>query len=303
MTTHPQDQEAAKTVLLIGATGHLGGMIARELLRQGAELRLLVRPKSRSKLDADLVAKSEIFEDEEAAFDGVHTVASAVQGGPATIVEAQLTWLRAARNAGVKRFIASDYSMNLFGLDDGENIHSDFRREFARRAEADRGDVELVHLLNGAFLDRGVLFGFLGAFDLDKGEAYLWGDGQAKMEFTTFADTAAYAAAVALDDRAVPDKIYVAGDVLTFDELVAEVEAGLGRGLTVKKLGTLAGMDAEIDRRKADGHGGFSAVPLMYWRAMLSGKGKLGPLMNDRYPEVQPTSVRDYAAAMAAGTA
>ena len=176
MTTHTQDQQAAKTILLIGATGHLGSMDARELLKQGAELRLLVRPKSRSKsrskLDADILAKSEIFEDEEGAFYGVHTVVSAVQGGPATIVEAQLTWFRAARDAGVKRFIASDYSMNLFGLDDGENIHSDFRREFARRADSERGDVELVHLLNGAFLDRGVLFGFLGAFDLDKGEAY-----------------------------------------------------------------------------------------------------------------------------------
>ena len=123
------------------------------------------------------------------------------------------------------------------------------------------------------------------------------------MDFTTFADTAAYTAAVAMDDRPVPDKIYVAGDVLTFDELVSETEAGLGRSLTVKKLGTLADMDAEIDRRRAHGHGGFSAVPLMYWRAMLSGKGRLGPLMNDRYPRIKPTSVRDYAAAMAAGTA
>ena len=199
-------------------------MIARELLGRGAHLRLLVRSESRSKLDAELVAKSEIVEDEAGIFDGVHTVVSAVQGGPATIVEAQQKWLRAARQAGVRQFIASDYSMNLFGLDDGENIHSDFRREFARRADAERGDVELVHLLNGAFLDRGVLFGFLGAFDLDKGEAYLWGDGDAKMEFTTFADTAAYTAAVALDDRPVPDKIYVAGDVLTFDELMAGTE-------------------------------------------------------------------------------
>ncbi|MEY9776520.1 NmrA family NAD(P)-binding protein [Arthrobacter sp. MW3 TE3886] len=303
MTAQTQDQEASKTVLLIGATGHLGGMIARELLKQGAGLRLLVRPKSRSKLDAEIAAKSEIFEDEEGAFDNVHTVVSAVQGGPATIVEAQLTWLRAARDAGVQRFIASDYSMNLFGLNDGENIHSDFRRAFASRAESERGDVGVVHLLNGAFLDRGVLFGFLGAFDLDKGEAYLWGDGDAKMEFTTFADTAAYAAAVAMDDRPVPDEIYVAGDVLTFDELVSEAEAGLGRSLTVKKLGTLADMDAEIDRRQADGHGGFSAIPLMYWRAMLSGKGRLGPLMNDRYPWIQPTSVRHYVATMAAGTA
>ena len=33
--------------------------------------------------------------------------------------------LRVARLAAVRRFIASDYSTNLFGLVDGENLHSD----------------------------------------------------------------------------------------------------------------------------------------------------------------------------------
>jgi hypothetical protein len=33
------------------------------------------------------------------------------------------------------------------------------------------------------------------------------------MEFTTFADTAACTAAVAVDERPVPDKIHVAGHV------------------------------------------------------------------------------------------
>jgi hypothetical protein len=55
------------------------------------------------------------------------------------------------------------------------------------------------------FLDRRVLFGFLGAINLQKREAYVWGDGDAEMQFTTYEDTAAYTAAAALDDRSVPD--------------------------------------------------------------------------------------------------
>lgn len=296
---HPSD--VTKTVLLIGATGSLGTLIAHELLKTGARLRLLVRSGSRSKLDPVLAEVSEVVEDQPGIFDGIHTVVSAVQGGTGTIVEAQLQWLRAARDAGVRRFLASDYSMNLFALADGDNIHSDFRREFARRAEPERGDVELVHLLNGGFLDKSVLYGFLGAFDLDKDEAYLWGDGENEMDLTTYADTAAYIAATAVDDRPVPDRVHVAGEVLTFGELVAATEAGLARSITVKKLGTLAALDAEIERRRAASPGGFAAVPLMYWRAMLSGKGKLEPLMNDRYPQIRPTGVREYTAAMAAG--
>lgn len=32
----------------------------------------------------------------------------------------------------------------------------------------------------------------------------------------------------------------------------------------------------------------------MHWRAMRSGKGKLGPLLNDRYPHIRPTGVEAY---------
>jgi nucleoside-diphosphate-sugar epimerase len=289
-----------KNVLLIGATGNLGGRIARELVARGANLRALVRPASRAKLTPEIESQVEIVEDEELAFTGIESVISAVQGGPETIVGAQLGWLAAARQAGVKRFIPSDYSFNIFGLVEGENFNSDWRREFARRAVEQAGPVEVVHILNGAFLDRGVLFGFLGAFDLEKGEAYLWGDGNQKMEFTTYADTAAYVAEVARADAPMPREFFVAGDSLTFHELVEATASGLGRPIAVKKLGTLDDLNAEIARRlQAEPRNMFAWLPLMYWRAMLNGKGKLGPLMNSKFPAIHPIGVRAYVKQMA----
>ena len=293
--------QSAKTVLLVGATGNLGGLIARALLAKGAALRLLVRPGSRAKLTADVAAASEICEGEAGASERVDAVVSAVQGGPETIIDAQLRFLRAARDAGVRRFIPSSFSFDFFNLGEGENINSDWRREFARRAEADRSSVEVVHVMNGCFLDRDVLFGFLGAFDLEKGEAYLWGEGDEKMEFTTYADAAAYTAEAALAENPLPSKFNVAGDSLTFGELVEETEAGLERSLTIKRLGTLADLDTEIARRvQADPDNMLSWLPLMYWRGMLSGKGKLGPLMNERYPSIHPVGVREYVRGMVA---
>ncbi|HEX4991567.1 MAG TPA: NmrA family NAD(P)-binding protein [Candidatus Binatia bacterium] len=301
MGTERKDRKPVKTILLVGATGNLGGLIARALLAKGAKLRLLVRPGSQAKLATDVVAASKIVENEASAFDGVYTVVSAVKGGPETIVDAQLNLLRAARAAGVRRFIPSDYSLNLFGLAEGENVNSDWRREFARRAEKERGAVEVVHVLNGAYLDRGVLFGFLGAFDLEKGEAYLWGDGNERMEVTTYADTAAYTAEAAVADGPLPGEFFVAGESLTFHELVNETAAGLGRPVTVKKLGTLADLDAEIARRlQAEPGNMFSWLPLMYWRGMLNGKGKLGELQNAQYPAIHPTGVREYVKRMVA---
>lgn len=294
--------ESGKKVLLIGGTGDLGGLIARALLERGAVLRLSVRPGSRSKLPPDLEEAAEIVEDETQAFTGMDVVISAIQGGPDIIIDKQLEFLRAAKEAGVKRLIPSDFSFDLFKLEQGENINSDWRREFAHRAETERGAVAINHILNGCFLDQGVLFGFLGAFNLEQDEAYLWGDGDTKMDFTTYADTAAYTAEVALSDEVLPSKCNFAGESLTFHELLKAVSDGLERPITTQNMGTLADLDTEIaDRQKAEPDNPFAWLPLMYWRAMLSGKGKLDSLMNAKSPSIQPMTVQEYTRKMAAG--
>jgi hypothetical protein len=210
------------------------------------------------------------------------------------IIDGQLRLLRAARATGAARFVPSDYSLNLFGLAEGENVNSDWRRAFARAAEEERGDVSVVHVLNGCFLDRGVLFGFLGAFDLPAGKAFLWGDGGAPMDFTTYADTARYTAEAATAGD-VPAIFNVAGDTLDFHGLLRAFAAGSGRALEVERRGSLADLDREIeDRRHAHPDRVFAWLPLMYWRAMLNGKGKLQPLLNDRFPGIRPTTVEEY---------
>ncbi len=124
-------------------------------------------------------------------------------------------------------------------MPEGDNVSSDHRREFGRRADEERGHVEVVHVLNGAFLDRRVLFRFLALSISRNVKCTAGADGHAEMQFTTYDDTAAYTAAAALDDRPVPDKLFVAGDSLSFDRLVKEVEAGLGAPMTVKSLDRL----------------------------------------------------------------
>ena len=56
-------------------------------------------------------------------------------------------------------------------------------------------------------------------------------------------------------------------------------------------------MDARIDELKKAGPANFLAyLPLMYYRSILNGEGKLDELMKDRYPAIRPTTVRDYVA-------
>lgn len=294
-----------KTIVVAGATGHLGSLIAEALLEKpDVTLRVLVRPQSVEKLAGLRDRGVEIFEVDleddgiaeqlDKAMKGADTIVSAVVG-PDAMLGGQIRLLEAARRAGVRRFIPSYFSYDISGLAAGENANTDILKSFERAAEEVRGDVEVVQIQIGAFADRTILFGFLGAFDLAKGEAFLWGDGTAKMDFTTYFDTAQFTAEVAVDDAPVPATLQFAGESLTFPELVKAYEEGSGKSITVKKLGTLADLDREIETRmQAEPDNMFAWLPPMYWRALLSGKVKLRAIANDRYPHIKPLTVAEY---------
>ena len=67
--------------------------------------------------------------------------------------------------------------------------------------------------------------------------------------------------------------------------------------IRVERLGSLDDLDARIDQlQKADPANLLAYLPLMYYRSVLNGEGKLDALMNDRYPSIRPTTVREYVA-------
>ena len=296
-----------KIIALVGGTGNLGAHIANSLLdKADVHLRLLVRPGSRDKTvglekHGDQVVEGAIEPDNDGALaslcEGAVTVISALQGGPDIIIDGQTQLLRAARDAGVRRFIPSDYSLDLFKVKPGHIITSEWRRQFATVADEERGDVEVVHVLNGGFLDRGVLFGFIRVIDVEKQTAYVWGDGKQPMDWTTYADTARYVAEVAVDERPVPSAFKIAGDDLDFEGIVRAYEAGSGKKLRIERLGSMEDLDARIDQlQKANPTDLRAYLPLMYYRSVLNGEGKLDELMNDRYPSIRPITVREYVA-------
>jgi hypothetical protein len=155
-------------VALIGGAGRLGSLIGNALLvKPDVQLRLLVRPGSRDKVAEFEKRGAQVIEgaigtdagDALARLcQGASTVISAVQGGPDVIIDGQTQLLRAARDAGVRRFIPTDYALNMFKLTPGQIPTADMRRQFASAADAERGNVEVVHVMSGAFLDRIIFY-------------------------------------------------------------------------------------------------------------------------------------------------
>jgi nucleoside-diphosphate-sugar epimerase len=296
-----------KLVAVAGAAGKLGRLVVDSLLaRPGVRVRALVRDPAKAGLprsdrlevvafDAALASGAQ----REAAVRDAFAIVSTLQGGPDVIVDAQLALLRAAKAAGARRFIASAYSYDFFALPEGINVNSDWRRRLAIEARADvSASFEVVHVLQGIFADAYVL-GFLGMLDRERGVVRYWGDGATKIDWTTWEDTARFTAAAALDDRPVPERLFVSGDRMDVFAFVQAYEAAHGTKLALERLGSLEDLEAETKRRlAAEPQNMFAWLPLMYARGVFGGQALLGETLNDRYPEIEPENV---ARAMARG--
>lgn len=289
-------------VFLVGATGNLGSQIAMGLRREQVRVRALVRPTSSRGEKARALAEQgvEIVEgalDDPAehlarAMAGAELVISAVQGDENVVVRGQANLLRAAEKASVPRLIPSDFAIDLFRLDPGDNVFLDHRR--AAHAAFTGSHVAVTSVLNGAFTEV-MTAPFLEIVDWEAGTFSYWGDGEQPCDFTTVADTAAYTVAVALDPDTAGRPIRIAGDVLTMKEFHAALEHGTGRRLRLQQRGDVDDLAAEIKRRQATATHPAEYVALQYTWGMVSGKAKLDPLDNDRYPAVRPTSVAEFA--------
>ncbi|PTL79239.1 NmrA family NAD(P)-binding protein [Vitiosangium sp. GDMCC 1.1324] len=299
-----------KLIVVVGGAGKLGRLIVNSLLAHpDTRVRALVRNPGKPEVAAlaqdrvELAAFDAVSADDEARADavrGAFTVVSALQGfGPDIIIDAQLSLIRAAKAAGARRFIPSAFAYDFFTLPAGINVHSDWRRTLGESARSEVSDsFEVVHVLQGMFADRNVL-GFLGLFDGEKGIVRYWGDGTTPIDWTTWEDTARFTAAAALDERKVPERLFVSGDRMDILTFAKTWESIRGRKLSRERLGSLEELERETKRRIAQEPRNVPAwLPLMYARGVFGGQALLGPSHNSRYPEIH---AENLAAAIARG--
>ncbi|MDP2274648.1 MAG: NmrA family NAD(P)-binding protein [Archangium sp.] len=291
-----------KLIVIVGSAGKLGRLVLASLLKQpNLKVRALVRDLTkpevavlvgpRVELKVFDIAKATAAE-RTAAVSGAFAVVSTVQGGPDIIIDGQLALLRAAKAAGARRFLPSDYSYDLFGLPEGVNMNTDWRRALATAAAPEASSTfEVVHLMQGIFTDKAVL-GFLGVFDAEKGVARYWGDGKTPIDWTTWEDTARFIAAAATDERAVPERLQVAGDRMDLLTVAKTWEHKHGRKVSLERLGSLEDLEALTKRKlHEEPHNMYAWLPLMYARGVFGGQAVLGEKHNARYPGIVAETV------------
>lgn len=295
-------------IVLAGAAGHLGGKIAASLLDSGASVRAIVRKGSdQNRLQKLRRQGATIVEVEynsrpelARACKGASCVVSALSGLRDVIVDAQTRLLDAAVEAGVPRFIPSDYAVDFTKLPDGSNRNFDLRREFMRRL--DKAPIAATSILNGMFME--LLVGPAPIILFKFKRILYWENADQPLDFTTIDNTAEFTAAAALDSS-TPRFLRIAGDVQTARGLARITTEVTGDQFRIFRGGSLRRLGVLIRIMRALTPKSDSVFPpwqgMQYLHNMFEGKAKLAPLDNDRYPPVRWTKVKDLMQADSAG--
>ena len=299
--TATASDSASPLIVLAGANGALGLLIAHHLRQRGAAVRALLRPASTGTAEAESLRLQGVevrptdyarVADLTEACAGASCVISALSGLRETIVDTQSRLLDAAVAAGVPRFIPSDFSADFTQLPEGSNRNFDFRREFQRRL--DEADIQATSILNGMFMD--LLTGDAPLILQGPRRVLYWGDADQPLDFTTMVDTANYTAAAALDSR-TPRYLRIAGDVRSPRGLQAAASAATGQQYKLLRAGSLSFLAGMIKLTRFLVPGKDEVFPpwqgMQYMHNMLTGQAKLTSLDNARYPDISWTKVED----------
>jgi nucleoside-diphosphate-sugar epimerase len=291
----------AKTILVAGATGDLGGKIVDELINKNTDVRALIRSASNPDkveqlrkrgvdvYEADMMDKTEVAK----ACKGVHCVISALAGLREVIIDAQKVLLEAAVDVGVPRFIPSDFSLDFTQLVPGKNRNLDMRREF--HTCLDKQPIAATSIFNAAFME--LLTGEMPLI-LNKPKMILcWGSPDQVIDFTTTYNVAKFTAHTALDSE-TPRYLHIAGDRITCREIKKTVSELTGKKYRLLRAGPIGMLNLMIKATKTFSPGKDELYPpwqgMQYMRDMMEGLVKIEEYDNDRYSDIQWTSVREY---------
>lgn len=218
----------AKT-LVVGATGHLGQELVKACKAQGDEVHALVRAATREdvqKMKPLDAAGATIHEGElddvgalVRACKAVDNVISAV-GSMQIGIQAPL--VKAVKEAGVKRFIPSDFGLDPKVAGPGSCLAFDWKAGVHESIKQAGIPYTFVH--TGGFFSYWVValgdLTKLGAGPLPPAEVIVYGDGNVKGSFSSVADIAAITAR-AVNDAALRNReIRIASNPTTQNELI-----------------------------------------------------------------------------------
>jgi NADH dehydrogenase len=299
-------QEEATMILVVGATGLLGFEICRQLREAGQEVRALVRAPTTPRvtelaaLGAHLV-KGDLKQPASlrSACTGISVVvttatATSRKGGGDTIEtvdrDGQLTLVRAAADAGVRRFVYISAAPT--------RCNCPFLRYKREVEDAVRtSGMQWVILQPTAFMD--IWLSPVMGWDLEKGRARLLGKGEARSSFIHAGDVAAFAVLASTRPDVVNRELLLGGpEGLSGLDVLGICEQVTGRTFSVQRVPRAVLAAVSLLLRPID----TKTSSLLAMGAATAKHGhvvEMGPLLAE-FP-LKLTSVRTYVEKVEAG--
>ncbi|MCP4212920.1 MAG: SDR family oxidoreductase [Halieaceae bacterium] len=241
-------------ILVVGATGMLGGMITQQLLAQGKDVRILVRHNSPSEamvaqgmatsaqalIDAGAQPVYGDMKDSaslDLAVNGVDTIVttanSVLRGGEDTVEtvdrQGNLNLVEAAKTAGVKHFVFT----SVLGADPASSMPLIRCKAEVEAALRESG---MIYTILSPNLIAEVWVGVVVGAPLQAGQPItLVGEARRKHSFVSMVDVAAFGV-TAVDNPAAHDATIIIGgpEALSWRDIVAEVGETIGQELPVR---------------------------------------------------------------------
>jgi uncharacterized protein YbjT (DUF2867 family) len=249
-------------VLVVGATGYLGGQVVDELLRRGKRVRALVRPRSDAgKLEAKgaEIARGDMLDAGSlvTAMTGVAAVISTAAGYTRNDRNAQAidtsgyaNLAFAANLAGVPRVVL----ISILTCDQTPQVPHFWHKKLAEDKLEELG-VPFVALRPGAFFD---MVARVGGDPFEKGRFFWFGSKITPLSFTLTSDLAGYLADAVDADIAAGER----------------VDIGWSRPVNMLEAAELASAHTDKDIK-------VRSMPTPVLRAAGKATAKVAPLMSD----------------------
>ena len=290
-----------KIIVVVGASGNLGGKIVDALLAKDAEVRAIVRLETDTNKIKHLEQKGvKVFQVDTSIQSeiskyciGADCVVSALAGLRETIIDAQKIVLDAAVEAKVNKFIPSDYSSDFTNLIVGQNRNLDLRRVF--HAYLDKAPIKATTIFNGPFMD--LLTTDMPLIMFKKKRILCWGNPNQIIEFTTTQNVAAFTAEAAMDID-TPRYLRIAGGRLSCNDFVNLLSELTGKKYKLFRPGGIGLLSIVIKLTRFFSPSKNELYPawqgMQYMRDMMEGRIIFQKYDNDKYSNIKWTTVKDF---------
>eukprot|EP00299_Pterocystis_sp_00344_P001012 c1066_g1_i1.p1 GENE.c1066_g1_i1~~c1066_g1_i1.p1 ORF type:complete len:306 (+),score=83.91 c1066_g1_i1:42-959(+) len=293
------------SILVVGITGSLGRYFVDAAKDLGIHLHVLMRPESLADpVKAALVEGLQVHEGSVEnydsmvrAFTGIDVVISLIGTSDAPL---QLEIVRAAKEAGVKRFIPSEFSCCL--MDDKESVGAlGYHEKKAVRDAIKAAGIEWTSIQSNGFFQ----WFAPGCFNMLAGpypkSVQIYGDGSRKIGMTNLPDIAKVALLAATDPRAANTHLIISfpGTLYTQPEMIDLWEEVSGTKVERTYLSE-EDLEKRLAEIKDDSSKYIEAITLgvakgYYFLQLADCRRREGQLRAEElYPQIQHTTLRAF---------